>query len=61
VQYSVFECVLDPKDFSRLRAAMQRIIHQDDQVSYYRLCEHCEQQIVTLGEVVTQPAHTLVV
>jgi CRISPR-associated protein Cas2 len=61
VQYSVFECVLEPKDFSRLQAAVQRIIHPDDQVRYYRLCEHCEQHIVALGGVVTQPAHTLVV
>ena len=60
VQYSVFECVLDPKDFPRLQAAVQRLITPDDHVRYYRLCEHCAQQIMALGGVVTQPPRTLV-
>jgi CRISPR-associated protein Cas2 len=42
VQYSVFECVLDPKDFLRLQTAVQRVITPDDHVRYYRLCERCE-------------------
>jgi CRISPR-associated protein Cas2 len=60
VQYSVFECVLDPKDFPRLQAAVQRVITADDHVRYYRLCEPCERQIMALGGVVTQPPRTLV-
>jgi CRISPR-associated protein Cas2 len=39
VQYSVFECVLDPKDFSRLQAAVQRVITAGDHVRYYRMPE----------------------
>jgi CRISPR-associated protein Cas2 len=60
VQYSVFECVLDPKDLSRLQAAVQRLITADDHVRYYRLCEPCAQQIMALGGIVTRPPRTLV-
>jgi CRISPR-associated protein Cas2 len=61
VQYSVFECVLDPKDFLRLQATVQRVIKPpDDHVRYYRLCEHCERQIMAIGGVVTQLSPTLV-
>jgi CRISPR-associated protein Cas2 len=61
VQYSVFECVLDPKDFARLQATVKRVIQREDHVRYYRLCEHCEEQIVALGGIVTQPMQTRVI
>jgi len=61
VQYSVFECVLEPKDFTRLQATVQPMIKRDDQVRYYRLCEHCERQVIAIGGTVTQPPGTLVV
>lgn len=61
VQYSVFECVLDPKDVPRLQAAVKRIIQGEDRVRYYRLCEPCAQQVIAIGGAVTQPVRTLVV
>ena len=61
VQYSVFECVIEHQDFSRLQAAVKRVIRQDDRVRYYRLCEQCEQHVVAIGGIVTRPARTLVV
>ena len=61
VQYSVFECVLELKDISRLQAAVKRIIRQDDRVRYYRLCESCEQHVVAIGGLVTRSVRTLVV
>ena len=61
VQYSVFECVLEAKDFSRLQTAVKRVIRDDDHVRYYRLCEPCRQQVTALGGTVTQLAGTLVV
>ena len=61
VPYSVFECVLEPKDFTRLQATVQHVIKRDDHVRYYRLCEHCEQQVMVLGGTVTQPPGTLVI
>ena len=61
VQYSVFECVLESKDVTRLQAAVRREIKDDDHVRYYHLCEHCTRQVVPLGGVVSQPARTTVV
>ena len=61
VQYSVFECALEPKDFTRLQATVQPMIKRDDHVRYYRLCEHCERQVIAIGGTVTQPSRTLVV
>ena len=61
VQYSVFECVLAPKDAKRLQTAVRREIRDDDHVRYYHLCEHCARQVVALGGVISQPARTTVV
>ena len=61
VQYSVFECVLEPKDFSRLQATVQPVLKRGDHVRYYRLCEHCERQVIVIGGTVTQPSRTLVI
>jgi CRISPR-associated protein Cas2 len=61
VQYSMFECVLEHQDFSRLQAAVKGVIKQDDRVRYYRLCEQCAQHVIAIGGMVTRPARTLVV
>ena len=61
VQYSVFECALEPKDFARLQTTVQHVLKRDDHVRYYRLCEHCEQEVMVIGGTVTQPSRTLVV
>jgi CRISPR-associated protein Cas2 len=61
VQYSVFECVLEPKDLARLQAAIKRIIKPDDRVRYYPLCERCAQHVVAIGGMVTKSPRTLVV
>lgn len=61
VQYSVFECVLDPKDFSRLQTAVQQVIRADDHVRYYCLCEPCARQVCAIGGTVTRLVDTTVV
>jgi len=61
VQYSVFECMLEPKDFTRLQATVTLVVKRDDHVRYYRLCEQCERQVMVIGGTVTQPPRTLVV
>ena len=53
VQYSVFECALEPKDFARLQATVQHTIRRNDHVRYYRLCEHCERRVMVIGGTVT--------
>ena len=57
----MFECALEPKDFTRLQATGQQVIKRDDQGRYYRLCEPCERQVIAIGGTVTQPPGTLVV
>lgn len=62
VQYSVFECVLDTKEFERLQTAVKSIVRKgQDHVRYYLLCENCEQRIQAFGGTVTHQVHTLVV
>ena len=50
VQYSVFECDLEPKDFRRLRKRLHKLIKpEDDDVRFYFLCETCMRKIRRLG------------
>ena len=39
VQYSVFEAILDNKQFAQMKEAVKKVIKiQEDQVRFYRLC-----------------------
>lgn len=49
VQYSVFECLLAPREFRRMKAAVSKIVaSRNDRVKYYRLCLECRTKIETL-------------
>lgn len=61
VQYSVFECVLDTKDFTRLQSTVKDVIRRDDKVCYYSLCEACAKRIIAIGGSITQPVSTVVI
>lgn len=51
VQYSVFECVLTPKQWERLRKRIEAIVDEErDRVRFYHLCEACVGRIELLGE-----------
>ena len=42
VQYSVFECLLDEKELTRMKKATARVIRpRVDRVRYYYLCTRC--------------------
>lgn len=42
VQYSVFECYLDPAELERMKAAVMRVIRpRADRVRFYYLCKRC--------------------
>jgi CRISPR-associated protein Cas2 len=46
VQYSLFECLLTPKQIERLDKRVRRVIHvTQDAVRYYRLCAECRTKI----------------
>jgi len=65
VQYSVFECHLDPKNLSKMKQAITRVIRKrKDNVRYYSLCADCEKRIESSRpqEVhMSEPQETLVV
>jgi CRISPR-associated protein Cas2 len=42
VQYSVFECCLEPEKLRQMRRAVRRVIRpRVDRVRFYYLCERC--------------------
>ena len=50
VQYSVFECLLEKKDFDRMKAAVRRITKpRIDHVRYYSICASCKKKIEITG------------
>ena len=63
VQYSVFECEVDPKRLVALQARLARLIDpKEDNVRYYRLCKDCLAQTTVVGEgsLTKDPDHWLV-
>ena len=58
VQYSVFECILDGKEFERMKKAVNRIIRpRQDHVRYYVVCADCQKKITVTGrkEITSKP------
>lgn len=57
VQYSVFECLLEPKQLERMRKAVRKVIRpRVDQVRYYFLCAGCVTKTeITCGVDVVHP------
>jgi len=51
VQYSVFECELEKKDYLRLRDRLDRLIDKEagDSIRFYFLCQGCMAQIERIG------------
>jgi CRISPR-associated protein Cas2 len=63
VQYSVFECEMNPRQLAQLQTRLARLIRpKEDNVRYYRLCKDCLEQTVVVGErpLTTDPDHWLV-
>lgn len=62
VQFSVFECILSPKNLEKLKKTVKREIKQDeDLVRYYFLCEACRRRILAVNGEVTREERTIVV
>lgn len=51
IQYSVFECDIDKKDYLRLRHRLEQLIRpdDDDSVRFFFLCEDCKRKIERVG------------
>lgn len=50
VQYSVFECLVDPAQFARLRSLLEKTIdHETDSLRYYQLGANWERRVIHVG------------
>lgn len=50
VQRSVFECVLDDKQYETLSQRLVKLINKkEDQIRFYPMSEHCRKKVVILG------------
>jgi CRISPR-associated protein Cas2 len=63
VQYSVFECLLEPEQLERMKHAVAHVIRpRRDQVRYYYLCSACLAKTeVSSGPEVLHPTDVIVV
>ena len=63
VQYSVFECNLEPAQLLELREQLATlVVPKEDNLRYYRLCRDCLEQTVVVGErpLTTDPDYWIV-
>ncbi|MEO0110991.1 MAG: CRISPR-associated endonuclease Cas2 [candidate division WOR-3 bacterium] len=50
VQYSVFECVLEPSQCDRLILKLSSLIKpSEDSIRFYIICEECKRKVIILG------------
>jgi CRISPR-associated protein Cas2 len=63
VQYSVFECLLEPEKVEEMKQAVGRVIRpRKDRVRYYYLCQKCLSKTeVTSGPEVLEEVDVIVV
>jgi CRISPR-associated protein Cas2 len=58
VQYSVFECYLDPTELQQLKVCLQTLMdEQEDHVRYYQLCNQDRGKILIDGIGEVTPNH----
>jgi CRISPR-associated protein Cas2 len=51
VNYSVFECDLNPREFDQVQTHLARLINpREDRVLFYQLCEGCRPRKAVLGQ-----------
>ena len=57
IQYSVFECDIDKKEYLRLRHELMQLIQADDgdSLRFYLLCEDCRDKIERVGGITPLP------
>ena len=51
VQKSVFECLLNDKQYLEMKSALDKLIERDtDSIRYYHLCQNCVKTIEITGK-----------
>jgi CRISPR-associated protein Cas2 len=63
IQYSVFECLLTPKEYEKLKAEVKKITRPRlDHVRFYNLCFECRNKVEIIGRSeVTTEKETIIV
>jgi CRISPR-associated protein Cas2 len=63
VQYSVFECNLQLRDFLRLRHRLKKLLGKetDDSIRFYGLCTECVRKIERIGGITPEEKTTVIV
>lgn len=64
VQYSVFECYLDPKRAAAMKKRVVKLIRENvDSVRFYTLCESCLKRVEVPGgsDVLTEPPDAIII
>jgi CRISPR-associated protein Cas2 len=49
VQYSVFECIVDPDSLEHMLTRLKKIVTDEDSVRTYAMCAKCERDVTVLG------------
>ena len=63
IQYSVFECDIDKKDYLRLRQQLKAVVdpEDDDSLRFYLLCESCKGKIERIGGICPRENEAIVI
>lgn len=62
VQMSVFECILNSKDYIRLRTRLEHVlVPSEDNIRFYTLCGCCENNIERIGGTMPLDEHCIFV
>lgn len=64
VQYSVFECVLKPKQYDQLRSRLRkRFKEEEDSIRFYPLSRHTLDRVEAwgVGAPITSPPSSIIV
>lgn len=50
MQYSVFECELEEKEYLKLKDRLSELIKEEDKIITYFLCSSCERRTEKIGD-----------
>ena len=64
VQYSVFECVLNPKQYKQLQTRLKKVFRsEEDNLRFYPISDHTLKQVEIWGEgsQLTKPPKSVII
>ncbi|OCL26495.1 CRISPR-associated endonuclease Cas2 [Orenia metallireducens] len=63
IQYSIFECGLEQKEYLKLRSRLNQLIDEEagDSIRFYFLCEHCTNKVERIGGIEEMDKNTIII